>query len=181
VSLLWVRVASSDPASIAISPASNADHPNVDHYRSGGIGHQDGDETKSVVGMVPTHVVDRYREHNGTWDDTYGGSGMMHDAERAKIESIKDDIRSGKGITNPLQLEYDHKEKWGSLGEGNHRLAAAREMGVSHVPVRVYGRAHLATDEGTGAPLHLSTDFGRGGHAYVPPDIHPNHFEELKP
>jgi hypothetical protein len=121
--------------------------------------------------------------HDGAWEKTYGGEGLAHDAERSKIESIKTDIRNGVGITNPIILDYDHKHKWGSIGEGNHRLAAAREEGASHVPVRVYGRSHEEDnkEEGVGAPLHLATQWKSGiGSDYVPPDIHPHHFEELR-
>jgi hypothetical protein len=156
----------------------------VEHYMSGGIGHLEGDDSRSVVGMVPVKTLEKYREHNGTWEKTYGGEGLAHDAERRRIESIKDDIRNGSGIKTPLMLDYDHKNQWGSLGEGNHRLRAAAEMGLSHVPVRIYGRADLEDNksEGTGAPLSMTTHFKGGmGERYIPPAIHPHHFEALKP
>ena len=89
-------------------------------------------------------------------------------------------------------LQHDPDDHWGSLGEGNHRLAAAREEGLSHVPVRVNSRCRNLRETaqrrasqsqgGTGgAPLHMETDFGHGGWPYTPPEVHPHHFSELKP
>lgn len=176
MSLLWARVAS-------ISPAADHIHPNVTHYRSGGIGHLPGDDERSTVGMVPTHVMQRYREHDGN-QNPHG------DRDRRIIDGIRADIREGRGIHEPLQLEHDPDNHWGSLGEGNHRLAAAAEEGVPHVPVRVHSRIRSlpsrakarAAQGGTGgAPLTLATDFGHGDFPYTPPEIHPHHFHELAP
>lgn len=149
-------------------------------YRSGGIGHLPGDESRSVVGMVPVRALEKYREHDGNQNPHIPGR------DRSIIDGIRNDIRSGVGIHTPLMMEYDHHNSWGSIGEGSHRLAAAREEGLTHVPVRVYGRSRDLPERarnrqgpgGTGgAPLRLSTDFGDG---YVPPDIHPHHFDSLR-
>lgn len=152
-------------------------HPNVDEYISGGIGHMEGDQKRSVVGMVRTDRMERYREHDGMQNP--------HDPhhDRDVIDKIRSDIRGGKGITNPITLEYDHKAQWARIGEGNHRLAAAREEGVPYVPVRVYGRSHLSDEKGQGVGSHLemTTNFDRpGSSGYVPPDIHPSHFRALR-
>lgn len=181
MSLLWII------AQRALSPVSDHVHPEVQDYRSGGIGHLPGDDSRSVVGMVPTHVLERYREHDGRQNEE-GEPGR----DRHIIDGIRSDIRAGKGIREPLMLEHDPDNHWGSLGEGNHRLAAAREEGVSHLPVRVVSRTRDLPEKavrrasrsqgGTGgAPLHLATDFGNGDYPYVPPEIHPHHFAELKP
>lgn len=153
-------------------------HPNVDHYRDGGMGGVG--EDRSVVGMVPTHVVAKYREHDGYWGSRDGRYGQDEaDYHHEVISGIANDIKAGKGITNPLTLEYDHTRNWASLGEGNHRLAAAEAAGVSHVPVRVV-RSNLGHEQGnsTGAPAHLLNpdQWSRPGYAYVPTDMHPSHF-----
>lgn len=145
------------------------EHPNVDHYRSGGMGHRPDDESKSVVGFMPTSHMLKYREHAGNW----------HPDSPKIVQGIKDDIQSGKGITNPIMVEYDHKNNWGYVGEGNHRLQAANEAGAKTVPVRVIRSSDLSGKraKGIGAPMHLQTKFGEGrDEGYVPTDIHPYHF-----
>lgn len=138
------------------------EHPNVDHYRSGGIGHLEGDESRSVVGFVPTNLLLGYEGNQTHNPDT--------------VRHIRDDIKSGKGITNPLMMVYDHKNKWAYLGEGNHRLEGATEAGARTVPVRfVRGSADYEKSRGIGGSMEAHTDFGHG-EDYVPSDIHPYHF-----
>jgi ribosomal protein S18 acetylase RimI-like enzyme len=140
------------------------EHPNVDHYRSGGMGHIEGDESKSVVGFMPTHMLRGY-EGNETWNED-------------KINQIHDDIKSGKGITNPLMMIYDHKNKWAYLGEGNHRLKGAVKADARTVPVRfVRGDASYQKKRMVGGPMHLESPWKGGlGEDYIPTDIHPHHF-----
>lgn len=145
----------------------------VDQYRSGGVGHLPDDPTHSVVGMVPTRALLPYREHDGNQQAHIPG----HDD--GVINGIRHDIRNGGGITNPLMLEYDKRSQRASLGEGNHRLAAALAEGVSHVPVRVYGRATIGSDRGAflggpDAPV-LPRDPN-----YMAPEVHPHHWELLR-
>lgn len=160
-------------------------HPHVQQYRSGGIGHLPGDESRSTVGFVPTHILDQYREHDGRQ--------FRPEHDRPVIEGIRKDIREGVGIKEPIQLYHDDKEHWGVIAEGNHRLAAAREEGVPVVPVRVHSRVRdarggaLARSEGApgqnpqgGAPLKMATDFSHGDFPYTPPELHPLHFEQFK-
>lgn len=149
-------------------------HPDVTHYQSGGIGHRQGDETKSVVGFLPTETVAKFREHDGHWG-TRPGEGT-YDWSRDKIDRIKGDIQAGKGIHEPLVIDYNHREGWAYLGEGNHRLRAAEEAGAPVVPVRVYGRSHVTPAKGVGSPLRNKRQFDIDP-SYSPPDIHPDHFE----
>lgn len=173
MSLLWIT------AAVGEAPDPHEVHPNMTRYRSGGIGHLPGDEDRSVTGMVPLHVMERYREHNGNPYEDEGHS----ERDRQIVDGIRADLRSGKGLENPVMLEHDDVNHWGSLGEGNHRLAALREEGHTHVPVRVVSRTRdlQRRRAGKGAPLHLATDFSDGDYPYTPPDIHPHHFAELKP
>jgi len=144
---------------------------------AGGKGHLEGDPTKSATGMVSVHSLKPLMEF-----DRAGKHEDSHSAQR--IGEIAADIRSGKGITNPLMVAYDHKNKWGFIGEGNHRLAAAIQEGVSHVPVTVYRQGNLAERkrQGIGNHLAMMTDFGRGTpqtEDYVPTNIHPEHFKQF--
>ena len=148
-------------------------HPNLDVRNSGGIGHLEGSGSRSVTGMVPIHQLMPYVEHDGNQNPQAVGR------DRRIIDGIKDDLTSGKGLREPLMLEYDHKMKWGSLGEGNHRLAALQETGHTHAPVTVFGRSSMGRrkEDGLGAPLSMRTKFTGGmGEDYVPPNVHPAHF-----
>lgn len=145
-------------------------HPNVNPRRSGGIGHVEGDETRSVVGFLPTHVVARFREH-------HAGDDWNGERSHRRVAEIADDIRSGVGIKEPLQIDYDEREGWAKLGEGNHRLRAAEHAGAPVLPVTIVGRVNLqrSKQRGVGAPLRHSGQFAEHDPAYVPPAIHPAH------
>lgn len=143
-------------------------HPNVEHYRDGGIGGVG--EDRSVVGFVPTEHLHAIREY-----DRAGADGNPE--SRRVIDSIRQDIRAGKGITNPLMVEYDHKSNWAYLGEGNHRLQAAIEEGVPVVPARVvrspYGPSRRR-EVGVGGHIQHSPIPG-APEDYFPSDVHPKY------
>jgi hypothetical protein len=143
----------------------------VQKYISGGMGHLEGDESRSIVGMVPTSVMKRFREFDRT--NTSESTG---ERSAGVIEGIKNDIANGGGIHEPIVLDYNHETGMGHISEGNHRLAAAMAANVSHVPVRVYRGNRTGKNE---APLTLTNDFG-DKHGYVPSQMHPHHFAELK-
>lgn len=165
MSLLWVRTASLDPF---------AAHPNLYPYRSGGIGHLPGDESRSTVGMVPLHALEPLRDHDGIQNPDHPGR------DRKIIDGIRSDLRSGHGLEEPLQVFHDPITHRGWIGEGNHRLRALVEEGHTHAPVRVHSRSRVEEDKG--APLRLSTQWKGGiGEDYTPPEIHPHHFHELRP
>lgn len=145
------------------------DHPNLHHYRSGGLGHLPDDPTYSVVGMVPTEVLAQYRHHEGD----------VNPDSNSTVEKIRADLRSGHGLEDPVMLEYDHHAKWASLGEGNHRLRAHELEGKAEVPVRVVrARQSFNKEIGMGAPASHKPipgirDIDRD--TYVPSDIHPSY------
>lgn len=56
-----------------------------------------------------------------------------------QVRKIREDIRSGKGITDPIVVDQDVKGDGNAyVGEGNHRLVAAALEGLSHVPATMY-------------------------------------------
>ena len=139
-------------------------HPNLNEYRDGGMG---GDENHSVVGYVPTHTL----------------AGMHgNETDREGIDRHKQALLSGKGFTDPVMVEFDHRNKRMVLGEGNHRVEAAKELGISHVPTRVV-RSHLSDDDMEymhrkgGSPVDIDpgpSPFARHDD-YWPSDIHPSY------
>lgn len=170
MSLLWIRANRSQ----RINELGESEHPDVTNYYSGGIGHREDSGSRSVVGFMPTKLMKHYREHDGNQnphDDTH---------DRKVVEGVKNDILSGEGIHEPIVMDYDHKNKWGYISEGNHRLAGADEAGAKTVPMRVWGRGPDLGDKkakGIGGPVHLDTEWKNSqGKEYIPPDIHPHHF-----
>lgn len=142
-------------------------HPNLVHYQSGGMGHRLDDPTRSVVGMVPTHVLAGYRDHEGD----------VNPDSHATVERIRNDLRSGHGLENPVMLEYDHRQGWASLGEGNHRLRAHELEGLPHVPTRVVrSRLDMKREMGMGGPAsHRPIPGTEHDPSYIPSDIHPSY------
>jgi len=142
-------------------------HPNMNFYKDGGLGGEGEDH--SVVGYVRTETL----------------SGMHgNQVERAGIERHKAALQSGQGFTDPVMVEIDPDSKRAVLGEGNHRVEAARELGISHVPTRVVrsritdARVDNLRDKG-GNPQTIAVPMSPwksgDGSDYWPSDIHPRH------
>lgn len=154
----------------------------VQQRKAGGKGHLEGDPTESATGMVRTERLIPLMEHRRLKQDA-----QPHSHERVK--EIRSDIRSGKGINNPIMVAYDHDNKWGVVGEGHHRLEAAMAEGVSHVPVTVFRQPGLGErkEKSIGGHLAMITNFTdkgsydeRMGKEYVPTNIHPWHFKQFQ-
>jgi len=126
--------------------------------------------------MVPTEHLKTLRENDRA------GRDALQDS-RETINGIRADIRSGKGITEPVQIEYSNKSNWAYLGEGHHRLQAAIEEGVSHVPARVIRSDYAPRsrmEEGKGGHIErhdpipgVSERDAKDG--YIPSDLHPQY------
>lgn len=143
-------------------------HPYLRDYPSdapGGIGSVQG----STVGMVPTHVLARYRHHEADVDPE----------SESVVQRVVNDIHAGHGIEEPVIMEYDPRTNWAYLGEGNHRLRAAEKAGLPEVPVRVQRSRNPATVheiEGRGGPAFHKPEAEMGG-GHVPQGFHPDFLE----
>lgn len=85
------------------------------------------------VGLVKTDFVKKFIEFDRT-----GAAAQPTSAET--IAKITDDLKSGKGFTDPLILAYSVDNKGNlslKLTEGNHRIQAALNAGVDSVPVKI--------------------------------------------
>ena len=147
--------------------------------RSGGLGHMEGDTSRSITKMIPISVMKKYTEFN-----RQGAESQPDSAER--INKIANELRNGGVIREPLTLEHNTEHQWGFLGEGHHRLLAAEQAGHTHVPVSVLSTGYsmgFATrkKKGIGAPLTLTKSWANfPGDTYQPKELHPNHFRELQ-
>jgi hypothetical protein len=115
----------------------------------------EGHPYERQIGMVPTEVAHQYREY-----------------DRPVNESLKADI-AAHGIREPLIMNYSKTTGEGMIGEGNHRLRIAKELGITHVPVRgLRQHAPISGNDPTsrrGRPLPV----GPQKNDYVPQDLHP--------
>lgn len=93
------------------------------------------------VEMVPTDELTKYMQHDRA------ASPLM---SKESYATLKADIAKN-GIKEPLILNYGAKDSVASLGEGNHRLAIAKELGIKELPVEVTGtQANVDTLTGKG-------------------------------
>ena len=84
--------------------------------------------------LVKTDYIKKFIEFDRA------GSQATPDYSAKTIANITDDLKSGKGFTDPLILDYyvsDSGELLLKLGEGNHRLQAALKAGLDSVPVAI--------------------------------------------
>lgn len=106
---------------------------------------QYGKKTASYGGVPVAHVrIDKLWPHR-EWD--HQADGHSYDREGGGPYAGKHDVQSWErnrqsvaegGIEHPITLEYNPKAHSAYIGEGNHRLHWARELGHETVPVRVW-------------------------------------------
>jgi 2'-5' RNA ligase len=95
--------------------------------------------------MVPISELDHLRE----WDRR-PGKDPQSAVDPAYWNELKDHIAK-HGIGSPLSLEYNPRTGRGYLGEGNHRLQIAQELGQTHAPVYIY---RSSKDDERMQPMH---------------------------
>lgn len=114
--------------------------------------------------LVPTYTIDQYREY-----DLYD----LRDPDN--VQRIAESIAE-QGWREPLMLEYYSKDKKVLLGEGNHRLQAARQLGLTHVPVWVYVKHYAGADKRRSrvsrSAKSISNDLPTSG--YIPAELAPS-------
>ena len=138
-------------------------HPHMNDYRIevGNTG-----EYESGVGFVRTDLLAGMH-----------GNGVTSEG----VERHAKALLSGEGFTDPVMVEFDPRTRITTVGEGNHRVEAAKELGVSHVPVRVIRsrvRPERAWEKGgdVGVAVDARSEWRDGmGQPYWPPSMHPRH------
>lgn len=126
--------------------------------------------------LVPVEKLAKFAEYDRT------RQSMGHSAQT--IDSIASDLRAGghDAIREPLWMKYDHKNNWGVLVEGNHRLAAAIKAGVTHLPVAITTGANLGEHKKTniGSDLHVDNRIVEKETGYMPSTVHPGNFKQFE-
>ena len=103
-------------------------HPNMRQMsdsRMGGVDNGVG----SVIGLVRTSTLATM-----TGNPVHYGK---NDYDTRTVDSLVEDLKSGRGFNEPLGIEYHRDLHKAYVGEGNHRLLAAQMAGHEYVPAMV--------------------------------------------
>lgn len=119
------------------------------------------------VGLVKTNFLKKYTEFDRTIT-----TGARPDSPET-IAKITSDLREGRGFTDPLIVAYN-VDKEGNLSilltEGNHRLAAAINVGLAEVPVK-FVRAYAS--EAKVAKIVGKSKIKQDASGYIPGSVNP--------
>jgi hypothetical protein len=117
----------------------------------------------SQAEMVPIEALEPYMEFNRA-----PGEGEAA-ANPEYWQMLKDHIAQN-GFEDPLTIEYNPSEGTAKLGEGNHRLGIAKELGLTHVPV-----SGMVTYSGPNmVPLQTSPTVEPDEYGYFPGSFTPS-------
>lgn len=105
--------------------------------------------------MVPTSELAKYREFDRR-TQPFG----------TDMDTLKADIAQN-GFREPLILTYGAEDNKVSLGDGNHRLGVAQELGIKELPVRVITRQKIGNNVGVAVP-------GYKGEKSIPAGLSPS-------
>lgn len=150
-------------------------------------------------GMTPDEIHVQVRKYSGEQMNSHGPDqsivgfvridalldmpGNRTDPEN--VDSLKDSIRR-EGFREPVQVVFSPKSRKMYVGEGNHRLEVAKQLGIPWIPVRVtverfeWNEDSIEYLEKNGArPKDAPKGWedspwkGMVGETYWPPDMHP--------
>ncbi|AXN53906.1 hypothetical protein SEA_RABINOVISH_80 [Mycobacterium phage Rabinovish] len=98
------------------------------------------DRSQAAHLMMPTELASHYQEYD-------------RDPHSPNYQVLKKVIQEhGNQIRQPLVMSVN--DTHGLLTEGNHRAAIARELGITHLPVRVQYGPDVQANEGTPVAHH---------------------------
>jgi len=105
--------------------------PGYERYYKSLIDTPDTSHTAHI--MMPTKLADYYKEYD-------------RDTEDEQSQVLERAIREHGKIRQPMLISTDGTHAL--LHEGNHRLALAKKLGISHVPIRVQYNQEVRVNEG---------------------------------
>lgn len=121
------------------------------------------------IEFVPTEHLDKFREYDREVEPGHADikSGVAWEEDKTHLDALTEDIAKN-GIQHPGFLIYGQKDRRAIIGEGNHRLAAAKRLGIPAVPMRVIRQSSL---RGAGRPVPGAEE---NEHGYVKGDMKPS-------
>lgn len=139
-------------------------HPNMEAVHGSNMGGIDAG-SGTAVGYVSTAFLKNMQ------------GNPVHGPQVRKYERK---LLSGEGFHSPILLEYHHPTGSAYVGEGNHRMNAAYNLGVSHVPAYFYRtKSPISSYEGRKVMRGIRKSEegwpfkGGMGEEWVPTQIHP--------
>lgn len=87
--------------------------------------------------MVPVHHLMKHREYKWHSRRTRGEETSASGKPTEHWSELEKSIKEKGWTDNPAHVMVDKRGKI-KVGEGNHRLAVAKSLGVTHVPVRYH-------------------------------------------
>lgn len=114
---------------------------------------------------VPVSVVSRFMEIDREVTPKFRG-------DFAALDELTADIKAN-GFKEPIILDYDPEHGLALLGEGNHRLAAAKRLGLDSVPMRVV-KTNLEKDPKAVSMAGFEAKLKPNEHGYFPADSRPS-------
>lgn len=114
-------------------------------------------QLENFVEWIDPWDLHRYREYDRDMDKPY-------------VEDLKEHIRQ-HGMGEPIKLEYNQDDGSVHIGEGNHRLQIALDLGLKAVPVTVFrtGRVPQGRPAKPAPKTYPPDEFG-----YVPGNMKPS-------
>ena len=120
--------------------------------------------------LVPIEILKKYREYDRAKDPLLNEEGYGE---------LKADIMAN-GIQDISIIMYGTETDTAILGEGNHRLAIAEELGIQSIPVRVVRQRNTYQHSDISFPpqkvrgvMREKDEYGYEKH--IPGDLSPSH------
>lgn len=98
--------------------------------------------------MLPIEEVFKYRDYDWTRKDSRPGNGHFYESDEYNAETDISGTHKWDSLVQSLQkhgwdkkfaaMLFISKDGKAKLGEGNHRLAVARLLGMTTIPVQVF-------------------------------------------
>jgi hypothetical protein len=127
--------------------------------------------TERFTELMPTEFVHSFREYDRQPGGQHHIKGSDHHYNKLRREMQE------QGIREPLIMGFHPATGTAKLVEGNHRLAIARELGFTHVPVRIV-RYNMPWTKEYGHPERPVPGHVIGSltdqHGYTPGDLKPS-------
>ena len=146
---------------------SNTD-PNQKTIDNFNFNKKSGEPYYRSMELVPIEVLKKYREYDR----------LKKPMNKETYEKLKADILEN-GIQDISIILYGTETDTAILGEGNHRLAIAEELGIKAIPVRVVRQRNTYQNSDESFPPQKVRGFIRekdeyGYEKHIPGDLSPS-------
>lgn len=89
----------------------------------------------SRVPLTQVHGFSLDNDEDGAWAEEHGAEYKQHGGWQGYVTHLAQDMKR-HGQQEPVQLRHEGEGNY-SIWDGNHRVAAAREAGLTHITARL--------------------------------------------